>query len=366
MCLTLRELAAVATGGGVPLGGGAPAVQDLSCSLTGGHLALSYKWAQSALVPWDATAAELEVALGAMAPVGAVAVRAQPALVGGELVPAPRLCSGVAGAPFVTRVTFVTARGAVPPLAVTTGGAGSFGGTADVAVVAPGSLGSYGEDAFARAAWDADMVTGCHCDGYPEYNSTSARGDRGAWGGVDCAARACPSGVSPLGATPPRAAVQRVSCVAGGGTFSLAFRGAATAPLDFDATVDELRDALQDLPSVGLVTVSQPVAVGGARVCGWADDAPPAETLVTFVTELGPLPLLVPDASALRGAAPFASPPTLAVEAAVDGAGEVRECSGLGTCDAATGQCVCTASWLSSDGAGREGARGDCGARRAA
>jgi len=361
--MSLRSLVAAATGGGLPLGGGAPAVQTLTCSLAAGSLAFTSRWATSAAVAWDASPADLELAISNLATVNAVQVRAVPVLEGGAYTTPSSICSADAERPFVMQITFPNDAGAVPALVVSSVGIATDYGSVDVAVVSEGSLPEYGADPLSPATWDADMIQGCHCDGYPDWNMTSLAGDRGAWLGHACALRACPSGPDPFGGAAPVLEVQRLSCVATGGVFSLSFRGVSTPPLDYDTTTTELAGALEDLASVGLVAVAQAADDGSALVCG-SNEGAPRVTLVTFLTELGDLPLLVADGLYLRGAEQGAVLPTLLVDEAVRGAATVRECAGQGTCDRTTGLCACSAGWLSSDGDGGVGMRGDCGARR--
>jgi hypothetical protein len=198
-----------------------------------------------------------------------------------------------------------------------------------MAVLEPGSLPSYGADPFRPATWDADMLQGCHCDGYPEWNSTglSERGgrDRGAWGGVDCV--------------------------------TLAFKGLRTAPINFDAAPWEVAGALQALASVGGVRVS--AGDGSAGVCGGGGGALPSNTFpVTFTTLLGAQPRLVVEGGALVGPGGGVS---LSVDRVAAGRGLLLQCSGHGICDAGTGLCNCLPGYASSNGAGGPGGRGDCG-----
>ena len=44
------------------------------------------------------------------------------------------------------------------------------------------------------------------------------------------------------------------------------------------------------------------------------------------------------------------------------GTTEDVECSNHGKCDRTTGLCTCDAGWTSSDGSGKYGTKGDCGA----
>ena len=55
----------------------------------------------------------------------------------------------------------------------------------------------------------------------------------------------------------------------------------------------------------------------------------------------------------------------VAVSTTVTGTRENVECSNRGLCDRASGLCVCVAGFVSSDGNGNAGTRGDCGFRNA-
>ena len=363
--MTLRELVGLGSSGGERIGGGVPARQALACSLASGLLYFSLSYARSQPVPWDATLADFALALENMATVSHVEVLARPRLSLAGSVEAPqRICSGegAAAAPVEVEVTFTDAAGVVPPLTLETINVElSDTGGATVAVLEAGSLPSYGADPFAAATWDAGMLSACHCDGYPAWNLTSPdplRADGGEWFGPACSLRRCAGGVDPHSCGEAAALeVQRLSCTASAGSFALSFRGRSTGPLDFSATHAEVAAALQALPSVGLVAVTQEEAtMDGTGACGAST---PRATTVTFLTELGDLPPLRADTRRLFSAAPEG--PLLAVEEVEKGAGVVAECAGRGVCDTSAGLCACAASYASSNGLRLPGRRGDCG-----
>jgi hypothetical protein len=360
-CVTLRELVQLGSSGGERLGGGVPAVQALTCSLASGLLYFTLSYARSQPIPWDASLADFALALENMGTIAHVEVLARPrAGLGGVEAP-QRICSGEGRVadPVVVEVTFINAAGVVSPLSLETLNVhSSDGGSATVAVLQPGSLPSYGADPFAAATWDAGMLSACHCDGYPFWNATSTDptvADRGEWYGPACAQRRCAAGVDPHSCGSGAALeVQRLSCIAAAGSFALSFRGRSTGPLDFDASAGEVAAALQALPSVGLVAVSEDEATYGTGACG---GTAPRTTTITFLTELGDLPLLRVDARLLflPGGA------EVNVQEVVKGAGVVAECAGRGACDNSAGLCTCAASYYSSNGLRLPGRRGDCG-----
>ena len=369
---------------GLPLGGGAPPKQALTCSLGSGYLYLQVGYAQSAAVAYDASPGELALALENLGVVASVGVVALPRLVGGLHLTPRAICSGGegggggggGGAPVVTHITFWGWGGALP--AVTLRAAeqsGSEAGSASVAVLAAGSLPSYGSAGAggagapgARSTWDAGMLHGCHCDGYPDWNASGVDFgggvDRGRWGGSACALRACPVGAVALAPGGVAREAQSLACAgATGGTFTLAFRGLVSAPINHDAAAWEVAAALQALPSVGLVRVS---ARGDARagVCGGGPASAPGNTFeVAFQTLLGALPLLVADGALLQGPAGGVA---LSVARETAGAGLLKECSGHGVCDTSAGLCACLPGYASSNGALAAGSRGDCGISRGA
>lgn len=74
---------------------------------------------------------------------------------------------------------------------------------------------------------------------------------------------------------------------------------------------------------------------------------------ITFLTEMGDLPLLRYDATDLQG--------YLIISKAQQGSKEDVLCAEHGLCDETTGICQCFAGWSSSDADGNVGTRGDCG-----
>lgn len=367
-CVSLRTLVATATGGGLPLGGGAPAAQSLACSLASGGFTLGARFAESAAVAWDATIGDLRVALANTG--GVLGGATVEPFLGGVGAPATadawRVCSGAPSAPAVTRFTFAGGDpDALPALTVTPVDTGAWdSGFAEATVLAPGgTMPTYTD-------WDADKVQGCACDTLPRWvagNATSLAGDVASFHGPACALRTCPLGAAPM--PPPAvpvAAVQRIACVAGGGSFTLSFRGATSGPIPAHAPRSVLRDALQAMPSIGLVSVvaeGLPSAAAPDVLCasGGAGTAAvvPAPTLVEFLTEQGPLPDLVADASYLVGG-DATLPPSVTVHTLVPGTGRVVECSGRGTCDTATGVCTCFPRPPSPASGQGYSPRGDC------
>jgi len=124
------------------------------------------------------------------------------------------------------------------------------------------------------------------------------RDDFGRFGSAVGVATASPEGRSLVAIGAPAAVValphevQRIWCAAdAAATFSLGFRGAWTPVLAGNVTLAAAVAALQALPTVGTLAVSQPgdgdvsrLAVGGDRTLCAPAGAPPQATTLTFVT----------------------------------------------------------------------------------
>ncbi|KAH9100136.1 hypothetical protein LEN26_016139, partial [Aphanomyces euteiches] len=76
------------------------------------------------------------------------------------------------------------------------------------------------------------------------------------------------------------------------GTFTLSFNGAVTIPISYDAAAVDVKSALEALPTIGSVDVTRSNMLSAGGQFQW---------LVTFRTELGQNPLLVPDNTKLKG-----------------------------------------------------------------
>jgi len=163
--------------------------------------------------------------------------------------------------------------------------------------------------------------------------------------------------------------------------------GASTDVLEPNRTASYVREQLASLSSVGVISVtlrsnaadeerratranataegvdltSQQLEEQVLERVSWCENASAnyssgAELAVEFRTELQDLPLM--RVQLLRG-----YPGVVSVTSAVDGAGAPIECSGRGMCDRARGLCECFSGYVSGDGGGAKGARGDCGAQ---
>lgn len=198
------------------------------------------------------------------------------------------------------------------------------------------------------SVWDADMMYGCNCD--PGYY------------GPDCSLRYCPRGDDPLtgSAADTRTnplqhnEVQKISCKAGSGTFTLSFRHKTTVEIPYNARATEIEKYLEDLVTIGDVKIVMFASPGQA-----CTDAGTTWT-VEFVNNFGDVPMLVPGADKLSFSNAVYTV-SLEVEEQVKGTKEDEECSNRGICDAADGYCSCEVGYDTSNGYDVRGQRGDCG-----
>ena len=143
--------------------------------------------------------------------------------------------------------------------------------------------------------------------------------------------------------------VQQIECAATSGNFFLSFRGKVSGAIPYNSNSYQVQQVLQSVPSIGAVQVT---AVGGTTVCRAYRNG--ATMNVTFVSELGTMPAMVPIVNTLQGTV------TVSVYQSSSRTA-LMECSGHGTCNRLTGECECFPQWASSDGVGNAGPRGDCG-----
>lgn len=194
--------------------------------------------------------------------------------------------------------------------------------------------------------WDADKIYSCACD-YPYYAQ-------------DCSLSYCPTGDDPETGKPDGEAsdiqyneLQTISCLAGGGTYTLTFRGETTAPLAAAAEASAITSALESLHSINKIAVAS-----GSRAC---EESTEGSIEIAFTEDFGDLPLMIVDGSKLTDG--LGSNPTarIAVTESRKGTKENAPCSDRGICDPMTGYCTCFTGFQSSNGQGTSGQRGDCG-----
>ena len=154
--------------------------------------------------------------------------------------------------------------------------------------------------------------------------------------------------------------VQLLECHADFGTFTLSFGKETTSPISVESSVADLSNALNALPS--LVGQDPKVSVSWTGGINQVCIASGNQIQVTFLQSFGDLPLIIPDGTHL-GQTSAADTPIITAQKVITGDKESELCSNHGTCDETTGVCKCLTDWMTSDGYGNAGIRGDCGYR---
>ena len=196
--------------------------------------------------------------------------------------------------------------------------------------------------------WDAQKIYGCVCDdGY--Y-------------GPDCSLRDCPSGDDPLTGQGSNVlsdptqynTVQMVTCQAGGGLFTLSFRGKTSPNIPFNTLGTDLATLIMKTASLGPGSIN--VRLLGPQACSDGGTS----FYVEFLEDFGPLPLLVASSRFLTFSDSI-NTPNISVSLIQAGTKEDDPCSNRGICDAGTGYCSCVDGFYTSNGYNQPGTRGDCG-----
>lgn len=157
--------------------------------------------------------------------------------------------------------------------------------------------------------------------------------------------------------------LQLLSCSATSGSFDVSFNRVSTT-LSALASASEVQLALEALSSV-----HPPVEVTYSTGTTLCSSSPINTVSVEFTQNFGPQPPLkvVANAPLVGGTVQVAhAGSTLNGVASVAGSKENAVCSNRGECDFVTGKCSCykvpMPGYVSSNGLGQPGTRGDCGA----
>lgn len=202
--------------------------------------------------------------------------------------------------------------------------------------------------------WDADKIMTCSCD--PGFS------------GFDCSTQDCPTGDDPL-TTGQVNEVQLLKCIANTGSFVLFFNGKPSRSIDASATAGQVEAALEHIEEITDVKVT---FSHGGGVCDVDANIVHIEFLQQF-GNLSPLVAQVDETMSSNGGSVSISGDGVTCfndrdgvrHKSVDGTKEGEYCAGRGVCDTKTGICDCYDTngdvYLSSDGYGNAGTRGDCG-----
>ena len=207
---------------------------------------------------------------------------------------------------------------------------------------------TYG-DSGTTATWDRNSVRGCYCDKASYHGPLD--GDVSDYINYDCSKLTCPTGDNPA-TVGQFNEIQTINCVATGGTFTLTFRDAVTAAINYNADQTTVQSAIESLATIDAATVT---FSPDAEAC----DADGNLITIEFTRNPGNLPTMTMDTTLLTS-------PQVYHSTSREGTTEDIECSGQGRCDRTTGVCYCYDAYTSSNGSGdgsTVGRRGDCGAQ---
>jgi len=204
--------------------------------------------------------------------------------------------------------------------------------------------------------WDAQKIQSCVCDdGFMNY---------------DCGLRDCPHGDDPL-TTGQVNEIQLLKCTATSGYFVLFYKGLPSGDIPTTASASAVKAALLLIPTIRDITVT--FSLSTSTVCNSVTGKVNIVS-IEFTQNFGPQPPLVPFTQYLVPGATALSIVTSGktltdsfnkIYTSVVGTKENDVCSNRGICDTASGSCDCFTTnsdiFLTSNGYGGPGARGDCG-----
>jgi len=220
----------------------------------------------------------------------------------------------------------------------------------------------YGTHTADVATWDADKLHACLPDTYGFWKTSNITS--GVPGQL-----LCPVGYN-IRALDERARnktatnytnyqeQQQIKCKADSGYFTVSFRGHTSAPIYPTFTSYEMAEVLAEVPSIGPVRVVTSTDSATDAVCDPARHLT-RYVVITLKSVIGPASLLTTDVSNLRWANRAGRISVSRVQESPQHG--LLECSGMGQCNRNTGECECWPHWVSSDGFGNRGSRGDCG-----
>jgi len=221
----------------------------------------------------------------------------------------------------------------------------------------------------AQDTWDASLLHGCVCDeGYD---------------GIDCTQRSCSAGIDPLAdSTVERPEVQLLRCdfaATDDLDLSLGFGGQFTRPILAGDTVGALWQKLNELATIGTISVKYLSADGLVPTfCEDADGDGKSSNLVevTFTSNAGDVAALqlvsASTGKALQGAHSnkvFVAHSDDGLERDGDnvvlvsrtGSTKLVDCSGRGKCSKVTGQCTCDDGFVAVKAPSTPGPWSECG-----
>jgi hypothetical protein len=217
----------------------------------------------------------------------------------------------------------------------------------------------YGTHPLNKNTWDADRIYGCLPDEYGYYLggniSSGVPGFMPCPSGYDMRLMDFKAHNSSIANYTNVVEIQQITCKGDTGYFTVSFRGKMSEPIYAEYNTFQMAEVLAAVPTIGPVRIELSTGSATDAVCSTSN-----YVTIYMDSVLGDTPELTTSVASLKWRSRAGTATVTRVQ--TGSSRGLLECSGHGSCNRATGTCECFSHWVSSNGFGQPGQRGDCGA----